>query len=57
MLMNILMLIVAAMAALGSYRQSRMTRATGNKGVANLWMVAAFFCGIIAIAEFVALFV
>ena len=55
MFWNILMIIVAAAAAVGGVRQSRIARGTGNKGMANLWMIIALFCGVIAVVELVAL--
>ena len=56
MFMNILMLIVAAAAAVGGVRQSRIARGVGNKGIANLWMIIAAFCGLIAVLQLVGLF-
>ena len=56
MLMNILMLIVSAAAAVGGVRQSQIARAIGNNRIANLWLVVAGFCGLIAVLQFVALF-
>ena len=54
--MNILMFIVAAAAAVGGVRQSRIARGIGNKGIANLWMIIAMFCGLIAVLQLVGLF-
>ena len=56
MLVNILMLIVAAAAAVGGVRQSQIARGVGNKGMANLWMIIAGFCGLIAVLQLVGLF-
>ena len=55
MLMNILMLIVSAAAAVGGVRQSRIARDIGNNRTANLWLIIAGFCAVIAVAELVAL--
>jgi hypothetical protein len=54
-LLNFVMLVVAALAGLGSIRQSRIARSLGNNAAANLWIVAGIFCGIIAIMELVGL--
>lgn len=53
---NILMIIVTGLATYGSYRQSRLARGQGSKGAANLWIAAAVFCGLIAVMQFVGLF-
>lgn len=56
-LINILMIVVTGLAAYGSYRQSKLARVQGSKGAANLWIVAAAFCGFIAITQIVGLFI
>jgi len=56
MLTNILMLVISAAAAAGGVRQSRIARGTGNNRMANLWLIIAGFCGLIAIFMLIALF-
>jgi hypothetical protein len=56
MLMNILMLVVSAAAAVGGVRQSRISKGIGNTRMANLWLIIAGFCGLIAILQFIGLF-
>jgi hypothetical protein len=56
MLMNILMLVVSAAAAVGGVRQSRIAKGIGNTRMANLWLIIAGFCGLIAILQLIGLF-
>lgn len=56
-LLNILMIVLTTLATYGCYRQSKLARGQGSKGAANLWIVAAVFCGLIAISQVVGLFV
>jgi len=56
-IINFLMIIVTGFAAYGSYRQSKLARGQGSNGAANLWIIAAGFCGLIAITQVVGLFI